>query len=77
MKDIPEDRIAAVLAKTSDPRELAIAYLRAVDRAARLATDLQVSEAARNELRKATKRNPLDEYAMNDVFKDLFKGKDK
>lgn len=45
--DPTDDQIAAVLAKTSDPRALAIAYLRAKTRA----TEAEKALAARGQMR--------------------------
>lgn len=64
MTDPTEEQIAKVLAKTSDPHALAIAYLRSVQRETDAKKALKVSEAARNQMRKA---DNLD-HALETLF---------
>ena len=68
MTDPTEEQIAKVLAKRSDPRALAIAYLRSVQRETDAKKALKVSEAARDQLRKATN---LD-HSIDDALEALF-----
>lgn len=65
MSEPTEEQIAKVLTKTSDPRALAIAYLRSVQRETDAKKALKVSEAARNQMRKAANLDRI----IADVFR--------
>lgn len=64
MTEPTDQQIADVLARTNDPRELAIAYLRATQRAKRAERALKASEAARDQMRAAKR--------ADDFVSDLF-----